>query len=64
MKKIKSVRDLRSILLMTQKQLASKIGVTQAVISLWENNSNYPNRGNTKKLKHLAKLKKLEFYCE
>lgn len=38
-----SIKEIRSLHKLTQKQLANKIGVTHAAISYWENGVNIPN---------------------
>ncbi len=44
------IRDLRIERGLTQPQLAKMVGVTNAVISFWENNVNEPKASYVKKL--------------
>ena len=47
-----ALRDLRIAKGLTQKQLADKLGVSQAAIGMWENGNRKPDIIMLKKLAH------------
>ena len=51
----KMIRELRTVLGLTQEQLAAKVGVTFTTVNRWENNKAKPSPLALQKIKQLQK---------
>ena len=56
-KKIKTVKEFRKYMMLTQKELSEKLGVDQPLISSWENGRYEPSMDSFKKMSKIAKAK-------
>jgi len=59
--KMKSIKELRVYLKLTQQELAAKLKVGQPAISAWENQEYEPSLSTYKKILKLAKSKNIIF---
>lgn len=57
LKKIKSVKELRKHMMLTQVEFAQKINVDQPLVSSWENGRYEPSLESFKKMVKIAKSK-------
>lgn len=53
---------IRSRLALSQKELANRLNVSKATVSLWESEKKYPSRKNFEKLLTLLKLKPQDLF--
>ena len=58
----KKIRELRIARLMSQEQLAEKVGVLQNTISRWERNEHRPTNDNEIKMAKALNVFIYEFY--
>lgn len=56
-RKIKTVRELRKYLMLTQVEFAEKLKVRQPLVSMWENGGHVPSLDSYHKMAKMAKAK-------
>lgn len=56
-KKIKTVKELRAALMLTQVEFAEKLKVRQPLVSMWESGGHVPSLDSFKKMARIAKAK-------
>jgi transcriptional regulator with XRE-family HTH domain len=59
-----AILDLRTVLRISQEQLAKELDVSYATINRWENGRTLPNRMTINAIKHYCEKRSLEFTYE